>query len=154
MKTLQALGKYFSSTYRERIRVKNSDPNPLTFAILSLSFPTVGIKHWNRLTPFFLFFFFSFLLSQKNLKFKMCIKTRRILHYADFKIVRTVAYKCSGKQCFGGKLLQFYITFVFVNKFSCRTFVATLVTGFEISMNSAFVIIQIGFFKEKFVFKT
>jgi hypothetical protein len=49
-----------------------------------------------------------------------------MLHYADFKTVKTVAYKCLGKQCFGGELLQFYITFVFVDKFSCRTFVATL----------------------------
>ncbi len=58
------------------------------------------------------FAFFSFLISQKNLKFKTCIKTRRILHYADFKTVGTVADKCLGKQCFGGKLLQFFISFV------------------------------------------
>jgi hypothetical protein len=90
VKTFQALGKDFSSTYKERIQVKNSDPNPLTFAILSLSFPTVGIKYWKRLTPFLL----SFLLYQKNhIKFKMCIKTRRILHYAYFKTVGKVANK-------------------------------------------------------------
>jgi len=77
--------------------------------------------HWKRLTPFLL----SFLLSQTyHLKFKMCIKTRRILHYADFKTVGKL-HKCLGKKCFG-KLLQFHISFVFVNKFPSRTFVATL----------------------------
>ncbi len=58
----------------------------------------------------------------------MCIKARRILHYANLKTVGTVAYKCLGKQFFGGKLLQFYISFVFVNKFFCRPCVATLPT--------------------------
>ncbi len=83
----------------------------------------------------------------------MCIKTRRILHYADFKIVGTVAYKCLGKKCFGGKLLQFYISFVFVNKFSSRPCVATLP---PVCQQHEFSICYYTdrIFNEKFVFKT